>query len=87
MRFAGDRSVPLWLAASYLASNIVLNILNVHWLGRMIETIRKRFEPAEKQKAKKEDADTDPVVQRGVYEDGRKTVEVGTKEVRSRRRG
>jgi len=86
MRFStGARSVPLWLAGAYLASNATLTLLNVHWFSRMIDTLRKRFEPAEKQKAKKEEAE--PVVQRGVYENGRKTVEVEVKEVRSRRRG
>ncbi|KAJ4295180.1 hypothetical protein N0V90_007190 [Kalmusia sp. IMI 367209] len=45
MQFAGDRSVPLWLAGCYLASNITLNGLNWFWFGKMIETIRKRFDP------------------------------------------
>ena len=40
-----DLRIPLWLAASYLASNLVLHGLNVFWFGRMIETIRKRFDP------------------------------------------
>ena len=40
-----DLRIPLWLAASYLASNVVLHGLNVFWFGRMIETIRKRFDP------------------------------------------
>lgn len=53
--------VPFWLAASYLASNVVLHGLNVFWFGRMIETIRKRFDPpfgtrgkAKGEKSKKE---------------------------------
>ena len=45
MEFAGDRTVPLWLAGCYLASNITLNGLNWFWFGKMIETIRKRFDP------------------------------------------
>lgn len=45
MRFAGDRTVPLWLAACYLLSNLTLNGLNWFWFGKMIETIRKRFDP------------------------------------------
>ncbi|KAF2659862.1 DUF887-domain-containing protein [Lophiostoma macrostomum CBS 122681] len=45
MQFAGDRIVPVWLAAAYLASNLVLNGLNWFWFGKMIETIRKRFDP------------------------------------------
>ena len=45
MRFAGSRDVPLWLAGCYLASNFTLNGLNWFWFGKMIETIRKRFDP------------------------------------------
>jgi hypothetical protein len=45
MAFAGPRTVPLWLAFSYLTSNLVLNGLNWFWFGKMIETIRKRFDP------------------------------------------
>jgi len=45
MRFASDRSVPLWLAGSYLAANITLNILNMYWIGQMVKTIRARFDP------------------------------------------
>lgn len=35
--------VPMWLAAVYLGSNVVLNCLNYYWFGRMIEAVRKRF--------------------------------------------
>lgn len=45
MRFAGDEQIPMWLAASYLGANITLNGLNIHWFGKMIETVRKRFDP------------------------------------------
>ena len=45
MRFAGDRVVPVWLASTYLGSNVVLNTLNFYWFGKMIETVRKRFRP------------------------------------------
>lgn len=45
MQYAGDRNLPAWLALSYLASNIVLNMLNYYWFGKMIETLRKRFDP------------------------------------------
>ncbi|KAF2258776.1 DUF887-domain-containing protein [Lojkania enalia] len=45
MKFAGDRVVPMWLAGCYLLSNITLNGLNWYWFGKMIETIRKRFDP------------------------------------------
>lgn len=45
MQFAGDRTVPIWLAACYLASNLTLNGLNWYWFGKMIQTLRKRFDP------------------------------------------
>ncbi|KAK4695735.1 hypothetical protein P7C71_g2063, partial [Lecanoromycetidae sp. Uapishka_2] len=44
MRFAGDYVVPTWLACVYLGSNVVLNTLNFYWFGKMIETIKKRFQ-------------------------------------------
>ena len=45
MRFAGDKTVPIWLACTYLGSNIVLNTLNFYWFGKMIEAVKKRFQP------------------------------------------
>jgi hypothetical protein len=45
MQFADGQSIPLWLAATYLASNLILNGLNWFWFGKMIETLRKRFDP------------------------------------------
>jgi TLC domain len=46
MKFVGSgtRGVPIWLAVTYLGSNVVLNSLNFYWFGKMIETVRKRFE-------------------------------------------
>ena len=44
MRFAGNYVVPTWLACVYLGSNVVLNTLNFYWFGKMIETIKKRFQ-------------------------------------------
>ncbi|KAL1638832.1 hypothetical protein SLS58_008537 [Diplodia intermedia] len=130
MRFAEGTEVPVWLAATYLAANLTLNSLNFFWFNKMIETVRKRFEPplgtkrpekgdaaAEKKKknVKREaadrvfvegiDVDTDEeveavataiaeanggaetVVARGLYDDGRRTIEVAKTEVRNRRRG
>lgn len=43
MRFAKEGSVPVWLACTYLGSNVVLNTLNFYWFGKMIETVKKRF--------------------------------------------
>lgn len=45
LRFAEGQTVPLWLAGAYLASNLILNGLNWFWFGKMIETLRKRFDP------------------------------------------
>ena len=51
MQYAGEFSVPTWLAVVYLGANIVLNTLNFYWYGKMIETIKKRFtEAGEKKK-------------------------------------
>lgn len=46
MKFVGPgtKAVPIWLAITYLSSNTVLNSLNFYWFGKMIETVRKRFE-------------------------------------------
>ncbi|KAH6670081.1 TLC domain-containing protein [Halenospora varia] len=52
MRFAGEEYVPLWLAFTYLGSNIVLNTLNFYWFGKMIETVRKRFQPPKEERRK-----------------------------------
>ncbi len=109
MRFAADESLPVWMGVSYLAANIALHVLNVYWFGKMIDAIRKRFDPpfgtrgtAEKCKqadgaVKKGGAGAhgaavagvaeDVQLARGVYADGRKTVEVEKRDVRSRRRG
>ncbi|KAK4494984.1 hypothetical protein PRZ48_014340 [Zasmidium cellare] len=45
LAFAGRQNVPIWLGLVYLASNLTLNSLNIFWFGKMIETIRKRFDP------------------------------------------
>lgn len=52
MQFAGEEFVPLWLAFTYLGSNIVLNTLNFFWFGKMIETVRKRFQPPKEHRRK-----------------------------------
>jgi hypothetical protein len=43
--FMGERYLPLWIPIVYLASNLVLNALNIWWFGKMIATIRSRFDP------------------------------------------
>lgn len=35
--------VPLWLAVTYVASNLILNSLNYYWFSKMIEAVMKRF--------------------------------------------
>ena len=62
MRFAGNYSMPAWLAVVYLSSNIVLNTLNFYWFGKMIETIKKRFAES-KGGRKKEDKDEGVMVE------------------------
>ncbi|KAI9846702.1 MAG: hypothetical protein M1837_003757 [Sclerophora amabilis] len=52
MKLSGPQVVPLWLSITYLGSNIVLNTLNFYWFGKMIETVRKRFEPPKEAKIK-----------------------------------
>ena len=57
MKFATSEtapSVPFWLAMTYLGSNIILHSLNFYWFGRMIETVRKRFEGKEHDEFKHE---------------------------------
>ena len=57
MKFAtaeGALSVPFWLAMTYLGSNLILHSLNFYWFGKMIETIRKRFEGKEHDEYKHE---------------------------------
>lgn len=52
MRFANERStVPLWLGAIYLASNLTLNGLNFYWFIKMIKAVCKRFEPQKQPEA------------------------------------
>jgi len=43
--FVGNEYVPFWIVGVTLASNLTLTALNVVWFGKMIATIRKRFDP------------------------------------------
>ena len=40
----GELPVPPWLAVAYVASVTLLSALNFYWFGRMIQTVRSRFE-------------------------------------------
>lgn len=45
MKFVDETThVPYWLIVVYLVSNLTLNALNWYWFGKMIETVRKRFD-------------------------------------------
>lgn len=74
MRFAGAEYLPLWLALTYLASNLVLNTLNFFWFGKMIDAMRKRFVPAKKEKQKLE----------VVHQNGKVTIDADETVVRRR---
>lgn len=57
MDFVGlQPSVPWWIIAVYLVSNVTLNALNFYWFGKMVDTVRKRFEgkPSDEFKREKE---------------------------------
>jgi hypothetical protein len=45
MRFGKDHALPAWLVIIYMGGHIILQLLNVFWLGKMIAAIRKRFTP------------------------------------------
>lgn len=81
MQFAGEEFVPLWLAFTYLGSNIVLNTLNFYWFGKMIETVRKRFQPP-KETRRKEKA----IATRSTGANGAARIGLDETEVRVRQR-
>jgi hypothetical protein len=41
----GEMKLPIWLIYAYLGSNTILNVLNMYWFGKMIQALRKRFQP------------------------------------------
>ena len=89
-RFTAGRPLPLWLALTYLTSNLVLNSLNIYWMGKMVETIRKRFPPPFGTKgvvnSRKGKTKEEPIAVPGVdQKEVKKTFEQDG--VRSRRRG
>ncbi|KAL8954879.1 MAG: hypothetical protein Q9183_006889, partial [Haloplaca sp. 2 TL-2023] len=69
--------IPLWLALTYLGSNVVLNSLNFYWFGKMIETVKKRFRPKveereqQKKEAESREEEVETIVVEGVELDGR----------------
>ncbi|EEH39748.1 DUF887 domain-containing protein [Paracoccidioides lutzii Pb01] len=51
--------IPIWLIATYLGSNLILNSLNFYWFWKMIETVMKRFRvpaPDAQEKTKTEES-------------------------------
>ncbi|KAI1202442.1 TLC domain-containing protein [Nemania serpens] len=50
-------AVPLWLAAIYIGSNLTLNSLNFYWFFKMIEAVRKRFDPKAESQQEESEAD------------------------------
>ena len=89
LRFEGEGLVPVWLAATYLGSNMLLNTLNFYWFGKMIETVKKRFRPAQGKEALalKGDRGVQSEEQSTIVTDGsgKAVMEAEKKEVRRRR--
>lgn len=79
MHYAITEQVPLYLAFLYLGSNLVLNSLNFYWFRKMIDTLRKRFQPAPAP------AVEPPHVARTTGADGKTRVEVDDTEIRRRK--
>jgi TLC domain len=75
--------VPVLLWGVFLASNITSHALNFYWYGKMISAIRKRFDPPFGTRAVEKKVEK-TTVERGVDEQGRKTLEVDSVEVRRR---
>ena len=80
MQFAGEEFVPLWLAFTYLGSNVVLNTLNFYWFGKMIDAVRKRFQPPKEQRRKEK-----AIAAKTTGADGKVRIGVDETEVRRRR--
>ena len=43
----GEMKLPMWLIYVYLGSNTILNVLNMYWFAKMIQALRKRFQPSD----------------------------------------
>ena len=43
--FMTVKRLPLWLGLTYLIVNVAITLLNFFWFSKMIQTIRKRFDP------------------------------------------
>ena len=40
-----EMKLPMWLVFTYLGINTILNFLNLYWFAKMIQALRKRFQP------------------------------------------
>ena len=81
MRFAGEYSMPAWLAVVYLSSNVVLNTLNFYWFGKMIETIKKRFvESKDKKGGRKREEKEEGVMVEGLMDSSTLMTEIAEDE-------
>lgn len=80
MRFADNEFIPLWLGFTYLGSNLVLNTLNFYWFGKMIEAVRKRFQPAKEGRQKDK-----AIAMKSTGANGKTKISVEENEVRRRK--
>ncbi|KAI0140172.1 DUF887-domain-containing protein [Hypoxylon sp. NC0597] len=67
---SGSTSIPVWLAGIYIGANLTLNSLNFYWFFKMIDAVRKRFDPKEKEVRVKEKAVQDQAITTGIQLDG-----------------
>lgn len=55
----GCRTLPAWLAISYVGANTALSVLNFYWFYKMVAAVKKRFPKEDKDtKAVKRSKDT-----------------------------
>lgn len=70
-----DSYIPWWIIAIYLVSNVTLNALNWYWFGKMIETVRKRFEGKPHDEFSKERRDSEKERRKSVVEHAADTLD------------
>lgn len=63
--WAVHEQVPLVLLIVYGGGNILLNILNVNWFGKMIRSVQRRFSVAKAKKGSDDTIDTSVVKANG----------------------
>ena len=45
MIFAGPEHVPVWIALTIASSVTIINILSFYWFGRILRSVRNRYDP------------------------------------------